>query len=275
MLKLHAGSPLPWLSNFVAACRPRIEEYVSVPVQPPSCCQSPWPFRNDSQSSRLPSKTSPGSTALFESTCPAPQLSRRRVAVVDGAVDGHGAETVAVVRARSGGRDPRARVRNGCGGRAVDSGGGAHVHACCGSKQERDLDGVRERRRRPRDRVVDRVHVVLDGLVDRRRRVRRVARAGGRRVDDPARLVDGQPCPGAPCRSSCRSQQRHPLPGRRCCRPWWTPCASRARRSRAGRRTPNREAARCPRCRSGRRSPCRYTCWPGNSHRPGRSRGNR
>ena len=107
----------------------------------------------------------------------------RRMPVVGGPVDGDLAQAVAVVRTGRGGGDPRARMSDRRRRGTAVACGGAHVHAGRGGEQERDLDGVGERGLRPRDRVVDGVDPVLDGLVDRRRGVRGVtgaARTGSR-----------------------------------------------------------------------------------------------
>ena len=106
---------------------------------------------------------------------------------------------VAVVRARSDRRDPRA----GCA--TVDARGpgvagrGGDEDARVGREQERDLDRVEEVRRRAADRVVDHVDAVGDGLVDRGREVER--EAARRRASWSTRAPCNARCGrAAPCR---------------------------------------------------------------------------
>src|SRR4051812_26661759 len=85
----------PVLENaYVSDCEPTlvaVRETVCEPARSPTAIDAefrfdassdgpapekrPWPLRNASQSFRLLSKTRPGSTALFGSTWPAPQLN--------------------------------------------------------------------------------------------------------------------------------------------------------------------------------------------------------
>ncbi len=109
----------------------------------------------------------------------------------------HRALSVAIVRARCDGRDPRARVGNRSDGRPAVPGRRGYEDARVRSEQERDLGRVAEVRQRPGDRVVDDVDTICDSRVDGSNEVGGEAARRRPVLRRPERLVGSDPRTGS------------------------------------------------------------------------------